>query len=144
MATNYTTNYQLNQWEPTDQVLRTDFNADNAKLEAALVEHAAALSCRGNCQVYLHTYTGTGTSGPLSYTFPHKPMLFMVQGGDSWMCGVRDAVHAHGYNWGSYLFPPLVWGDTSITIGNASFDALQCCNNSNTVYMLLAFLSLDA
>ena len=36
MATNQTTNYQLNQWEPTDQVLRTDFNADNAKLDAAL------------------------------------------------------------------------------------------------------------
>ena len=36
MATNYTTNYQLNQWEPIDQVLRTDFNADNAKLDAAL------------------------------------------------------------------------------------------------------------
>ena len=36
MATNYTTNYQLNQWEPTDQVLRTEFNADNAKIEAAL------------------------------------------------------------------------------------------------------------
>ena len=36
MASNFTTNYQLNQWEPTDQVLRTDFNADNAKLDAAL------------------------------------------------------------------------------------------------------------
>ena len=36
MATNQTTNYQLNQWEPIDQVLRTDFNADNAKLDAAL------------------------------------------------------------------------------------------------------------
>ena len=36
MATNQTTNYQLNQWEPTDQVLRTDFNADNAKIDAAL------------------------------------------------------------------------------------------------------------
>ena len=36
MVTNQTTNYQLNQWEPIDQVLRTDFNADNAKLDAAL------------------------------------------------------------------------------------------------------------
>ena len=36
MATNQTTNYQLYQWEPTDQVLRTDFNADNAKLDTAL------------------------------------------------------------------------------------------------------------
>ena len=33
---NYTSNYQLNQWEPTDQVLRADFNADNAKIDEAL------------------------------------------------------------------------------------------------------------
>ena len=45
MATNQTTNYQLNQWEPTDQVQRTDFNADNAKIDAALavLGHAQVL-----------------------------------------------------------------------------------------------------
>ncbi|MBM6682122.1 hypothetical protein H6B31_16020, partial [Pseudoflavonifractor capillosus] len=36
MATNYTEHYELNQWEPTDAVQRVDFNADNAKLDAAL------------------------------------------------------------------------------------------------------------
>jgi len=36
MPSNFTPNYQLNQWEPEDQVLRVDFNADNAKLDAAL------------------------------------------------------------------------------------------------------------
>ena len=36
MATNQTTNYQLNQWEPADAVQRVDFNADNAKLDTAL------------------------------------------------------------------------------------------------------------
>ena len=36
MSTNHTANYDLCQWEATDQVLRTDFNADNAKLDAAL------------------------------------------------------------------------------------------------------------
>ena len=36
MASNYTENYALCQWEPTDQVQRTDFNADNAKIDAAL------------------------------------------------------------------------------------------------------------
>ena len=36
MATNYTTNYDLCQWEPTDAVQRVEFNADNAKLDAAL------------------------------------------------------------------------------------------------------------
>lgn len=48
MAANQTTNYQLNQWEATDQVLRTDFNADNAKIDAALetLSEQAALMCR--------------------------------------------------------------------------------------------------
>lgn len=36
MASNYTEKYKLCQWEATDAVLRTDFNEDNAKLEAAL------------------------------------------------------------------------------------------------------------
>lgn len=36
MASNYTEHYGLCQWEETDAVLRTDFNQDNAKLEAAL------------------------------------------------------------------------------------------------------------
>ena len=36
MATNQTTNYQLNQWEPTDAVQRVEFNQDNAKIDAAL------------------------------------------------------------------------------------------------------------
>ena len=44
MATNHTTNYQLNQWEATDQVLRTEFNADNAKLDAALKANADAIA----------------------------------------------------------------------------------------------------
>ena len=36
MASNYTEHYELCQWEATDQVQRTDFNADNAKVDAAL------------------------------------------------------------------------------------------------------------
>lgn len=38
MSTNHTRNYALSQWEASDQVVRADFNADNAKLEAALSE----------------------------------------------------------------------------------------------------------
>ena len=36
MASNYTEQYKLCQGEETDAVLRTDFNEDNAKIEAAL------------------------------------------------------------------------------------------------------------
>lgn len=36
MASRQTQYYGLNQWEAADQVLRTEFNADNAKIETAL------------------------------------------------------------------------------------------------------------
>ena len=36
MSTNYTENFDLCQWEPTDAVQRLEFNADNAKLDATL------------------------------------------------------------------------------------------------------------
>ena len=33
---NQTPNYQLNQWDKSDRIMMEDFNADNAKLDAAL------------------------------------------------------------------------------------------------------------
>ncbi len=68
MATNHTTNYQLNQWEPADAVQRVDFNADNAKLDSLL-------SIR-NCQLYTMFYVGTGSTSR-TLTFPKKPMLIV-------------------------------------------------------------------
>ena len=44
MASNQTTNYGLNQWEATDQVLRTDFNSDNLKVDTALKSQATTIS----------------------------------------------------------------------------------------------------
>ena len=44
MSTNHTTNYDLNQWEGTDKVLRTEFNDDNAKIDAALKANADAIA----------------------------------------------------------------------------------------------------
>ena len=41
MASNYTRNYNLCQWEAEDKVLRTEFNADNAKIDAALAGKAS-------------------------------------------------------------------------------------------------------
>ena len=38
-----TEHYQLNQWDAADQVKRTDFNEDNAKIEEALAGQADAL-----------------------------------------------------------------------------------------------------
>ena len=42
MPSNQTPNYQLNQWERSDKVQMEDFNADNAKIDAALKAEADA------------------------------------------------------------------------------------------------------
>jgi len=42
MASNQTQHLKLCQWEAEDEVLRADFNADNAKLDAAVASAAAA------------------------------------------------------------------------------------------------------
>ena len=44
MASNYTENYGLCQWEATDAVLRTDFNEDNQKIDTALKNQAGSIS----------------------------------------------------------------------------------------------------
>ncbi len=36
MASNYTANYGLCQWEPGDKFLREEFNRDNEKLDGAI------------------------------------------------------------------------------------------------------------
>ena len=77
---NRTPNYNLNQWEKSDKVLMDDFNADNAKIDAALKGEAgaraagdaalqAALSAKGNCRIRT---TVTSTSPP-PLPFPKSP-----------------------------------------------------------------------
>ena len=44
MARNQTEYCQLSQWDASDQVLRTEFNGDNAKIDAALRAHSDAIA----------------------------------------------------------------------------------------------------
>ena len=80
MAT-YTTHYQLHQWEASDSFLRTDFNTDFQKIDAAIkgVETAAntALALKADkteltqacgaldeakCETLTGSYTGNGAN----------------------------------------------------------------------------------
>ena len=83
MFLNQTANYGLSQWDPTDRILMEDFNTDNSKIDAALVNLAAQAAGFGNCQIYRTTYTGTGTAGennPNTLSFPNIPVLVMIAG----------------------------------------------------------------
>ena len=59
----YTANYQLHQWEPADFFLRTDFNADNAKLDAALAGKAGLADLAEKLGAVTGSYTGDGSAG---------------------------------------------------------------------------------
>ena len=72
-----TQNYQLNQWEASDYVRREDFNADNAKLDAAI---RAAVD--GGAKTAAGTYTGDGAAQrTVSLPFTPKAVYVCLRNG---------------------------------------------------------------
>ena len=69
MASNHTNNYNLCQWEATDAVLRTDFNEDNTKIDAALKSQAGSIS---SLSAQMANKANTGTVSSLSTTVSQK------------------------------------------------------------------------
>ena len=170
MATNPTTNYQLNQWEPTDQVLRTDFNADNAKLDAALADlanskadqsgldalsatvagHTAAIAQCGNCKIVYGTYVGTGTYGqdfPSTLTFDYKSLLVSIMPADTSSMSV--AIGFHAVRGSNFLYTladsfnsdvTLNWQDKALSWWGSSSSYQY--NMQNQAYCYVALLSM--
>ena len=162
MATNQTTNYQLNQWEPTDQVLRTDFNADNAKLDAALnalsdqvakkadeedltalSESVAAVSAgMGNCDMELLTYTGGGGGSPKMITFSQVPDMYLVAGDLAFIMGqggkatailtCKDATYSESF----VNEVDVTWNGATLTLSNG-VDARYQMSSKNKPYWVL-------
>ncbi len=95
MSTDHTPNYQLSQWEPDDQFVRTDFNEDNAKIDAALLAErsareagdAAERSARQSVaatipKIKVGTYTGDGEeSRIISVGFTPKAVYLAMRNG---------------------------------------------------------------
>ena len=78
----HTEYHQLCLWDPEDRILREDFNADNAKTEAALADLTEAVAGCGNCKIEYGSYTGTGNYSSAhknSLTFSSQPMLVVIQ-----------------------------------------------------------------
>ena len=91
MAT-YTSNYQLHQWVPSDNFLRTDFNADFLKIDAALASKASAsglTSLRGTvngiqsdlldkAELVTGSYTGNGSTQTISLGFRPRAVIIAL------------------------------------------------------------------
>lgn len=133
MASNYTTNFGLCQWEAADQVQRTEFNVDNAKIDAALAK---------TCQPYIISYTGDGNQ-TRTMEFPGKPLFVIAVGSSVIFTAIRGGEKAYsvfsGMAQGSYL---TTWGERSFTwqIGT---QLAYSANNTGAAYQMFALLSME-
>ena len=139
-----TQHYQLNQWAADDQVLRMDFNADNAKIDAALGEHAQKLNWLGNCRIETGTYVGTGEYGENhanSLAFGGKPVLVIIGGGASEYFLAARGSNSQVYTIGSVMSNTMqvTWTSNSISWYAGSADEHQQ-NGTGRPYTLVAFL----
>ena len=140
MASQETPNYRLSRWAGTDRILMEEFNSDNEKIDAAL---KAVEGC--NCQLHVKTYTGTGASGPVTHTFPYKPMFLVIltDGGGTWLFSARGASSISGrLSINTYTSQNIVWNDRSVSIGTEDTSAFYCCNSSGSSYCLAALLDV--
>ena len=170
MASNYTEHYDLCQWEATDQVQRTDFNADNAKVDAALAEHAAALEenaeaisaeastrasavasitaeleKRGNCKIYATSYAGTGTTSH-SHTFPSQPLAVLIAGPSFQLTAIAGCSYAFSMEGGNTWGAELVWNDCTLTIsygGSLGGGDSKIGNEAGSTYYLVALMDAE-
>lgn len=156
MASNYTRNYGLCQWEATDQVRREEFNQDNTKMDETLktladkdiaLESAVAAveAAAGNCQMELFTYTGTGSyggNGPTKIRFNQIPDVFFVtgdltlvtgRGGDSSPLLIAKDTSANG----SFVSTANAsWSGSEASFTNG-VDARYQLNSANKPYWVL-------
>ena len=135
MSTNHTPNYNLCQWEATDQVLREDFNEDNRKIEAALKE-------RNLCILHC-PHRGTGESIAGFSTYRPTIMFFLVGDGRSLMM-LKPANTAVCYSaTGETTLVNVTWTKMGLSWTAASGDAASICNKAGTEYACLHVMSME-
>ena len=176
MASSYTSNYNLCQWAADDKVLRTEFNADNAKIDAAIKavdqranslqsaldgkadvsaldslkntvgQQAGVLAGKGNCQICVTSYVGSGKCGeenPNRLTFAQKPVAVFVCGTYSLMTLIQGV----GTSWadsdsgGGSSAVYVSWSGNSVSwYGSQTYSQLS---SPNATYRVLALLQAD-
>lgn len=135
-----TENYGLNQWNAADRVLMSDFNEDNAKIDAAIASVAAVA---GNCRVVSGTYTGTGTydnaNTNVKLSLGAKPILMLIYGGE-YGAIIIDAKEGFSfYNTANIRSISCSCTDAGVVSWTSSGSASTQMNASGTTYTYYAF-----
>ena len=160
-----TANYHLSQWKGEDRILVEDFNADTAKVDAALKAEAevrrtadeaetrartaavsslsAAPGKRGNCKIWTTSYQGTGTAGPsapTSLTFPKKPVVAAIADGNGALYWLLPRDGWMIYDRASNV---LRWSGSTATWYCRDNEAYTQLNISGATYHVFALISMD-
>ena len=115
-----------------------DFNADNAKIEAALT----ALSAR-NCRCCCMSYTGDGATSR-TFTFSCKPVLLVLIS-DTSLTVLNRGLNKGITFWSrstQYDFP-VAWGEKSVTLSDSDGNTQATANIVNWTYGLFALLEVE-
>ena len=154
----HTQNYQLSRWEKDDRIMMEDFNADNAKLDAALAAKAdaedvtalgetvaavaAALGSGGqNARIAWGSYTGNGKAGsanPVRLNFDFTPVVVAVVEKESYSYEPAHLIkgQVRGVFSGSTCL--LTWSGNSVSWYNPDGNANYQMNTANIPYCYMA------
>lgn len=147
MATNHTTNYQFNLWEPGDTFSRAEFNENSQKVDSALAAHDASLGEK--LRLVIGSYTGTGKYGaenPNSISVPgaERPPRFIVivqDDGHYRARLIRGMTKAETFCWnGSHHRVNLTWTDNGVSWYDISNNADVQLNTKNVTYCYAVFI----
>lgn len=144
MSTNHTERYGLCQWEAGDKVLRTDFNQDNARIDAALADQAgtlAKLTSHLRSWPVRYTYIGYGM-GKLLLSFTDRPIITHIVGQTAWVCVSTGSPKAISFNFtnGTWEALDVTWVLNGFTITSPSQNPTNVCNENQKTYYVTALL----
>lgn len=155
MASKQTEHYGLSQWEATDQVVRLDFNSDNAKIDAGIkaaqdaADSAQALAGAAytpeNSPFVVGSYVGNGTaSRTISLGFTPKAVLLVAGSGETMTRSTGyDAYYGGLITAGKKITcfsgTVLCIVENGFQVGYANNSDIICCSNENgSTYYYLA------
>ncbi|RHR10460.1 hypothetical protein DWX58_03415 [Pseudoflavonifractor sp. AF19-9AC] len=125
MASGQTANFGLNQWAAEDQVICTEFNEDNAKIDEALGKMSTKAEVALKAELVVGSYTGNGASSR-TISLGFRPKAVYVCKND----GTTKDITNTAYEWhygglavdGSSL---VVGGKTVLSIYSSGFNVYR-------------------
>lgn len=137
----YTANYQLHQWVPEDNFLRTDFNQDFARIDAGIrAAKAQAEELESSkCEITCGTYVGDGAASR-TITLGFQPKAVHVEA----KTGLRGGSTYHMYGGLAVQGGGLSHTYTALSITSTGFQVFSQdearTNTSGEGYRYIAFL----